>query len=556
MSSSGKRFRSSSSCTVCRQLKMKCDRKERLPNRCTRCEKTDQTCELSTTFERKRMKGPYRDDEETRRLRQELEQLKAQVATLKPHEPIPQTPEVEPDITSPSLSAGSSIRPARPHSSDITIQRSANGIIVLPWQIDTSFATFFRQMHPFLPFLEEVTPNACYEKEPFLFWTICMLGLRSFCPELSKAIGDFVAVEALQAPIRCCHNQAAAAAVVQGLLLLSLWPFACPSLLHEAAWIHCGSATHLALHIGFHQPYAASEFVPKREREHIPNSFTEFRRTWIATAEKLSISPDLFKALLIARRIEEGQDLGHSRTGTHGQIDPGSREGIFRLLQSRISDTEKRASPLSPYISMIITAAKLQPAIQVLQSTTPISLQETTVLSACDNACQVITFARMVQGQTNMVHLPVFVDSLVLMSAVLIFKIHISRFSSLINGQVAQSQISEACSYFHDGINDFSDVPNRVGIFVEALYTLVAENLVPVGGFVIENTKSRYSQNILYEVLWTFKEWKRQKIEAATIQQEQTVYAPINPNPAMEATFSFLDADQLDHGFWQMVEGL
>jgi hypothetical protein len=99
-----------------------------------------------------------------------------------------------------------------------------------------------------------------------------------------------------------------------------------------------------------------------------------------------------------------------------------------------------------------------------------------------------------------MVHLPVILDALVLMSTVLIFKIQISRFSSFVNAEVAQGHIAEACNYFREGINEFNDIPARVSIFVEALYTLVIENLVPVGGFVIENTKCRYSQNILYEV--------------------------------------------------------
>jgi hypothetical protein len=466
------------------------------------------------------MKDGNQAEEETRRLREELEQLKSQVSSLLP-------------VLSPasiSTASAAALPDYVPVTAQGTLPRSAEGITVVSDQIDTAFRTFFRDIHPYFPFLDEIEPNACYDREPFLFWTICMLGLRSTFPDVSNGLSHHVTMESIQAPLRSCHNQNAATTVVQGLLLLSIWPFSNPSLLHEASWLHCGSATHLALHLGLHQPYSASEFVPQSGRDHIPDHFVEFRRTWIAvyicnsiisfvrgypctvkadyniieytlsTPVKLSISPDLFKTLLIARRIEEEQDLGHSRTTPHGHIDPGSREGIFRLLQSRISDTEKRASPLTPFLSMIIMAAKLQPAIQVLQSSPTIPLQETTVLSACDDAAKVISLAKLLQSQSNMVHLPVFMDGLVLMSTVLIFKIHISVFAPLINGQMAQDKISEACSYFRDSVNGFNDIPARVSIFVEALYTLVAENLVPVGGFVIENTKSRYSQNILYEV--------------------------------------------------------
>jgi hypothetical protein len=416
-----------------------------------------------------------------------------------------------------------------------TLERSVGGVIMQPWDIDIAFTTFFRDMHPFLPFLTQSSPNSFYEREPFLFWTICVLGCRAVLPDLSKSLSDYVKNEAVQAPLRTCHNQAAATSVVQALLLLALWPFPCLSLLHEWSWIHCGSATHLALHVGLHQPLSASEFVPNSGRQHIPNLFCEFRRTWIAvyvvnnlisfargypstvradyniidytlsSPDKLNVSPDLFKCLLIAQRIEEGQELGTSRTSQHGHTDPASREGIYRLLTSRLSETEKRISPLSPSVTMMLLAAQLQCQIQVLRSTSPVHLQETTILTAFDTAVHSVSLAREIQRTTSSTQLPMFLDALLLMSALLIFKIQISRFSTLIDGQVAQHNVAEAYSFCQETINDFKDTPARVSIFLNALYTLVAENQIPVGGFIIENTKCRGSQDILYEVSRKFQ---------------------------------------------------
>ena len=505
-------------------MKIKCNRRERLPLRCTRCETTDSKCQISSDFQRRRVKA--HDDHETSKLRQELEKLKSQVASL-----IPQaSPAGTTNAISPSSgSISTSVARARPEM-DPTLQRSAGDIVLLPLQIDTAFAIFFKEMHPFLPFLVNSTPNSTYSREPFLFWTICLLGLRSGDPDLSKALSNHVSSEALQAPMRSCHNQAAATSVVQALLLLAIWPFNSPSQLHEHAWLHCGSATHLAIQVGLHQPYGASEFVPKCGRKDIPGLFLEFRRTWIAcyvvnsivsfirgyqrtvhsdhnimqftlsSAAELSISPDLFKALLIFRRIEEGQDLGNPRSTWDGHIDPASREGAYRLLKARLWDTEQQISPLSSFMGLILSAAKLQPKIQVLQSTTPLPLQETTVLGAINTATRVIDLARLVQRDVKMVHLPASVDSLVLMAALLIFKILISRFACFIDVQNAQLQIAEACSYFRDGINDFDDIPRRVTPFLEALNQMVLDGHLPTGGFVIENTKYRNSQNILYEV--------------------------------------------------------
>jgi hypothetical protein len=530
----GKRFRSSTACTVCRQIKVKCDRRDRHPNRCSRCESTNSMCETSGTFERRRMKQS--DPHETQKLRIELEELKQQVASL-----VPQPQQQSREHASLASPRTSGISPSVSSIVDVTaggdrfilqtMQRNLGSIVVEPWDIDMAFATFFRDMHPLLPFLTEASPNAFYDREPFLFWTIVVLGSRSVLPSLSKSLADHVKTEALQAPLRTCHNQAAATAVVQGLLLLSLWPFSNISLLHEASWIQCGTATHLALHLGLHQPLSASEFVPHNGRQHIPNLFCEFRRTWIAvyvinnlisfsrgypcttradyniieytlsSAAELDISPDLFKALLIARRIEEGQELGTSRTSKHGHIDPASREGIYRLLRSRLSETEKKVAPLPPSMKLMFLAAQLQCQVQVLQSTSPIHLQETTVLTAFDTARRVVCVARQIQCITASVQLPMFLDALLLMSTVLIFKISISRFSDLINVEAAQQNIADACAFCQETINEFNDIPARVSVFLNALYSLVVENQIPVGGYIIENTKCRNSQNILYEVM-------------------------------------------------------
>lgn len=485
------------------------------------------------------MKGSAVADEETRRLKQEVELLKAQLAgnasPISHTASIGPTPKLgEPGSGLPiNVVVAEGARPLDPLAGLVatdTLQRSVDGLIVFPWQIDLAFSTFYRDIHPFLPFLGDALPNAFYDREPFLFWVICCLGFRSTLPELSKKLVSHVTMDALLAPQRTCHKQAAATSVVQGLLLLSIWPMRTPSLLHETAWLHCGAATHLALHIGLHQPYAAEEFVPQNGRGHIPDFYEEFKRTWIAVyvvnclisfvrgypctvradhniiaytqsaPSQLGANPELLKLLLLARRIEEGEELGRSRTGEYGHVEPGGREGIYKILNERLADMEKKISPASPYLATLSMAVQLQPAIQVLQSTSPIPLQETTVLAAVNAAAQVISLGRMVQSKSATVHLPVFLDSLVMMATVLLFKITISRFSSLVNVESAQQKIAAACSYFRDGTNEFNDIPARVSVFVEALYSLVMENHLPVGGFVIENTKCRGSQNILYEV--------------------------------------------------------
>ncbi|RFU27780.1 hypothetical protein B7463_g8565, partial [Scytalidium lignicola] len=515
------------------------------------------------------------------KLRAELEQMKAQVSSLLPQTSPTSASESIPSSANTDKEEGISETDEQasiPKDTTPTSARTAGDITVLPWQIDAAFEVFFQNIHPMLPFVTQSTPNRCYSREPFLFWAICVLGLRSVAPGLAHALCPFVHAEALHAPHRSCHNQIAATDVVQGLLLLSMWPFKSPSLLHESVWLHCGSATHLALHIGLHQPHSASEFVPKYRRDFLPVS--QFRRTWIAcyvvnslvsfargypstiradfnlikysrsTPSQLSIQPELFKYLLIARRIEEGQELGSPQSVPYGQIDPGSRAGICGLLKARIAETEENISKpsLSPIMRVFLTATKMLPVMQALQSTSPLPLQETEVLQAFELAGQLICQAEIVQKEINRVYFPVFIDGMVLISVLLILKIQISRFSGLVDQRRGQYLIEKACKYYRDGVNDFSTIPARLTQFMDGVRTMVAENCFPAGGFVIEKAKCHYSQNILYEFLWEFYEWKRLAVGAAEFQE-----APPLPNDTGISMVSFLDLEQLDADFWQML---
>jgi hypothetical protein len=334
---------------------------------------------------------------------------------------------------------------------------------------------------------------------------------------------------------------------------LAFWPFRSPSLLHEHVWLHCGTAAHLALHIGLHQPYSASEFVPKDERAHIPLLVTEFRRTWIAcyvvnclvafarghphtiradfnlieycssTPAQLAIEKRLFAFLLLARRIEEAYLLGNPVAAAYGLLPPTARESVYELLQSRISEAERAMGPLEPYTEVFVAATRLLPVIQVLRSTSPLPLQETTVIAGMRYARDLITAASLVRSQIDPVHLPVYIDALVLMAALLVFKIHISMFSSLVNPHAAQQLIASACAYYRDGINPFSTIPARLTIFMDGLHPMVLEGKhVSKGGFVIETAHCHYAQNILYEVLWDFYDWAHKKVGAPEFQTAST----------------------------------
>jgi hypothetical protein len=472
------------------------------------------------------MKG---SNEDVQNLRRDMELLKSQVAPL-----VPRTiPGTLPDAGSPVPGSSSSpCHSARAYM--LTLPRSTAQVTLLPWQIDAGFDTFFEKMHPFLPFLVRPEPNACFEREPFLFWTICMLGLRRDGAPCAKALAAYVSSEAMQAPYSRCHCQSKATSVVQALLLLSLWPFNSTSQQREHVWLHAGAATHLALQVGLNQPCAASEYVPKDGRRDIPNLIPEFHRTWVAcyivntivafkrgisstlrtdhsiiqytreTATIVGIPDGLLNILLIVRRIEEGQDLGNPRFTLNGNVEPGSREAVYHLLQSNIADTEMQISSSSSHLQLLVNAAKQQSQVQTLYYDSPIPLQEKVVLVGIQTSMQTIRLSRQIQLEVGMIFLPMHINSLVVTAALFLFKVLISRFASLVNEDEVQDHIAQACTYLREGIHDFDDVPQRASKFLDGLYEVVRDGHLPVGGYIIENVRHRNTQNILYEVSLTF----------------------------------------------------
>jgi hypothetical protein len=545
------------------------------------------------------MKG---SNEEVRLLRCEMELLKSQVAPLVPQN----TSSILPDEASPVPGSSSSTYHSAP-AHTLTLSRSTADVTLLPWQIDTAFDTFFEKMHPFLPFLLRLEPNPCYEREPLLFWTICMLGLREEAAPRAKALATYVGSEAMQAPYSRCHSQSRATSVVQALLLLSLWPLNSTSQLREHAWLHAGAATHLALQIGLNQPFAASEYVPKDGRREIPSLIPEFHRTWVAcyivntlvafkrgipstlysdhsimqytrdAAPTASLPDDLLKMLLIVRRIEEGQDMGSQRFGIHENIDPSSREAIYHLLQSNIASTSAQISPFSPYLQLLLNAATQQSQIQTLYHDSPLPLQQRVILSGLQTSMQTIRLSRQLHASVPPIYLPAHVDSFLITAALFLFKVLISRFAALADEAEAQDHISQARTIFREGIHDFNDVPARLSRFLDGLYELVVDDQLPVGGYIIENVRHRGTQNVLYEVrepdpslvitsppscwdlsnarflpcqiLWIFHEWKRQSnLALAARPPDDTTSEMIDP-AALE-----LLPPPLDDDFWWLFE--
>ena len=238
----------------------------------------------------------------------------------------------------------------------------------------------------------------------------------------------------------------------------------------------------------------------------------------------------------------------------HGLVHMDSREGIYELLQTRLSELELKVSTTSTYMTIFLDATRLFPAIQVLQSSSPLHLQEKAALSAFTYASELVNTAKLLRSQSGAASLPIYIDGFVLMATLLILKIHISRFSSLVDAQTAQDLIKTSCTYYRDSINGFSTIPARLTIFMDGMRRMAMENHLPRGGFVLEAAKCHY---ILYEVLWDFYEWKQKSVGDPEFQSGQQSSSFDEENAAMGANlgniFSIMDLDLPDPSLWQFL---
>lgn len=132
-----------------------------------------------------------------------------------------------------------------------------------------------------LPILDPtLSPNDCYNRSPFLFWTILATGCRRYSqdPTMLESIGPHVNSMAFAS----MSSRSAPMQTLQGLLVLCTWAVPLKSMTKDVTYIICGAAVHLAMQNGLHIPGVGQDFEPNQLRPDIAESM--FRdRLWSFT---------------------------------------------------------------------------------------------------------------------------------------------------------------------------------------------------------------------------------------------------------------------------------
>lgn len=127
-------------------------------------------------------------------------------------------------------------------------------------EVDELFAIFFRDYHPYLPFLNPAaTPVAYFESCGLLFWSIISVAARRYkarpalLAQLSRNVTDMA--------WRCFRIMPTSKGIVQSLILLCSWPFPTSSSALDSTYLLSGIMLQLGTQLGLHQILNPEDFT-------------------------------------------------------------------------------------------------------------------------------------------------------------------------------------------------------------------------------------------------------------------------------------------------------
>jgi hypothetical protein len=115
---------------------------------------------------------------------------------------------------------------------------------------------------PFLDFARSESPNSFYDQSPLLFWAIISAGARRY--QRNPSLLGSLATPLLKLGWSSMQISAAVIPNIQGLLILSTWPFPTNTTSKDNTFTLSGMAVNLALQIGLHVPLQGQEYSRTR----------------------------------------------------------------------------------------------------------------------------------------------------------------------------------------------------------------------------------------------------------------------------------------------------
>ncbi|VEU20407.1 DEKNAAC101237 [Brettanomyces naardenensis] len=310
------------SCTHCRQHKIKCNASERFPRPCSRCERMDLKCEIDPEFRPK--KGS-----QIQSLRNDVDELRSKIELLTKNEnliaealrktnPNPlqaerQIVELPKQMEATPIEGSSSMSfPTTGSSTSLNQQETNISSTALPQQVVTPINTkpllqtvapdapitefclgdvkislekaielhsrFVEIYLPYMPIMVSDDPVQLYRQSQLLFWTVMLTACLSDPePGLYISLASLIKQLAIET---CWIRTPRSTHIVQALLILGTWPLPNQKVLDDCSYRFVGLAKCLSMQLGLHRGKFIQEF--SRTQVALKDAETWRTRTWLA----------------------------------------------------------------------------------------------------------------------------------------------------------------------------------------------------------------------------------------------------------------------------------
>ena len=477
------------SCTFCRQHKIKCNASERFPGACLRCEKMNLKCEIDPQFRPKKglqIQTLKLDVNDLKAKREVLEQKKKLLVEALSQNGLagtqPQTqflpastdsPGLFPEINDINDSVPNTLLPItsatfepQPEHMDTSNYKEPEypllsefrlGDVVLSAEKASALHDIFVERRlPYLPIMLTSTANTLYHKSQLLFWTVMLTAaLLEPEPQMYMSLASLIKQLAIET---CWIRTPRSTHVVQALLILSTWPLPNEKVLDDCSYRFIGLAKNLALQLGLHR---GGKFIQEFSRTQVslgPDSETWRTRSWLAIffceqfwSSVLGLPPSInttdylveharvdhtlpkpFRCLisLLIFQCKLVNVMGISVTRPDGLMEPLNRAASLNILERELDRLRFKleideGSPVEVYFLYV----KLMICCFAFLPGTPIEDQVRYVSSAYLAATRIITItSQMLRNDTHLVELPIYIRQAITYSVFLLFKLHLSKY--------------------------------------------------------------------------------------------------------------------------------
>ncbi|KAH3668956.1 hypothetical protein OGAPHI_002711 [Ogataea philodendri] len=568
------------SCTHCRQHKIKCNASERFPVPCSRCERMDLKCEIDPQFRPKKgsQLQSLRNDVDELRKKIEfltkneslisnvlqssnpdlLQQLKDKKAFPAPHAPNPQpAPVLNQGPPKPAVTTLTPIPISNTNSvqSKGSVSEFALGDVKISFEKATELHRRF--VDNYLPYLPIMISNDCielYQQSQLLFWTVMLTACLSDPePDLYSSLAALIKQLAIEVSwIRTPRSTH----IVQALLILGTWPLPNQKVLDDCSYRFVGLAKNLSFQLGLHRGKFISEF--SRTQVALPDAEKWRTRTWLAVffadqfwASNLGLPPSMQTDFLLEQaRIDQTLPknfrclislaifqaklvnvMGSSVTSPDGLMDPRNRAGALAILERELERLAFKLQIDDIVVESYYLYVQLMVCCFAFLPETPSEDQTKYVTQAYLSATRIVTIVSKLTESRQLTEYPIYVRQSVSMAAFVLFRLHLTPYLLPKYIDSARQSIVTVHRLFRNMLAAWKEVENdisRTATVLEKLNFVIithSELFTETDG-IIARMRSHLTGSLFYDLVWCIHEARRRLIAEQNSPVKETKPKP------------------------------